>query len=143
MQNQVEAMPQSQPKFTQSETADSQSHPRPRWLLVISLVFTVTYVLVAIGSHFVISAFEEVFKSFGSSLPTLTQFLIDTQDYYFLLAFIPLGLSLDLWRREVLSRRCQSLMLGSLIGLGILLVVILPVIVVGMYLPVFQLGSVT
>ncbi len=133
----------NEPKSSSSNQADSQSHPRPRWMLVISLVLTVTYLLVAIGSHFVISAFEEVFKSFGSSLPTLTQFLIDTQDYYLLLAFIPLGLSLDLWRREVLSRRLQSLMLGALIGLGILLVVIFQVIVVGMYLPVFQLGSVT
>lgn len=141
MQN--SAMLTNEPKSSSSNQADSQFHPRPRWLLVISLVLTITYVLVAIGSHFVISAFEEVFKSFASSLPMLTQFLIDTQDYHFLLAFIPLGLSLELWRREVLTRRCQSLMLGSLIGLGILLVVIFQVIVVGMYLPIFQLGSVT
>ncbi|HSC81916.1 MAG TPA: hypothetical protein VLC08_16270 [Chitinolyticbacter sp.] len=93
----------------------------------------------AIGFGFVVPAFAELFSSFGSGLPPLTEFVLETPTPLWrllLLGFlVQLGLFVFLLAAKTFTaRRFAFISSGINIALHLLLIVAL-------YLPVFNLGT--
>ena len=130
----------------ESETSIvAQENNRPRhtkkWLLVAYLVISILMLFLALVIRLVIPAFVDVFKSFGADLPVFTQYLIDMQNYWVVLPLIPTAFFLDILRRQKISRRYGITMFYFMIGFVIAMPVILGAVTIGMYLPIFRLGS--
>lgn len=85
---------------------------------------------------YVVPEFEALFEGFGSELPAFTQFIITVHEYFFVLA-IP-GVIGTILIHNGKYRPAWILVLFS----GAMAVLLMPLTIIAMYLPVFQMGSV-
>lgn len=99
--------------------------------LVLSGLFAVPAVVVI---YFLVPQFAELYDGFGADLPTLTSWL---QHYYHAVLVIPIALIIA-WRFWPASSRASALVLIG--GVGSML--FLYIVIVGIYLPLFNMGSV-
>lgn len=82
-----------------------------------------------------IPTFEELYKSFGVDIPVFTKVVLSTHKYWLGLALIPILL---VYLLEP-SKRWQATTQYFLLALAILLI---PLTIIALYLPIFEMGSV-
>ena len=116
--------------MTQEATASSGARGAAKFLAIAAVLVGIVPGLIG---AFVIPHFREVYTSLGIDLPWLTRLLVDFR----YLLWAPLVLSLVLWR---LLRSGRAKMIGYTILL-VCEVVSIPLIVLFMYLPIFNLGN--
>ena len=99
---------------------------------------TLCALVAAIVVNLVVPQFDEVYRNFGADLPWLTRALLAGR---WLLFTLPL-LVLLAWRLTpaVPGQPNQRGLVALLVGVGLPLVLV-PVVVIGLYLPIFMLGD--
>jgi type II secretory pathway component PulF len=130
--------------FTSSEkTIEGKSLPRVSWWIKsrVIILFAIP-ILIYSQLFFVVPHFAEVFKSFGADLPTITMFIIKYHPYFALFAILQL---------RPLVRILVGVNLGSEAGLRVrkwvglnflLAMFVMLFCVVGLYMPIFSMGSI-
>ncbi|MCX4026949.1 hypothetical protein H0A36_28055 [Endozoicomonas sp. SM1973] len=114
--------------------------------LLLSLGLLVFSLFIHIGVVFVIPQFLEVFAGFGADLPAITQFVLKTHRYYFLVFLLLLPICILLYRRRLIHKgkekqRKHPLLAYSVLAL-LLTLAIQGFVMISMYIPIFYLGSV-
>lgn len=106
-----------------------------RWMLSAGLLAAIA---IAAGVNFIVPHFEDVFRNFGAELPLLTRLFVEARYAFFGLPLIVLAAWAWTPRRTPPGneRGIVALVIG--VGLG---VVLLPLCLIAMYLPIFQLGA--
>ena len=114
---------------------------RGRGLFVAYVLLTCILGAIALAAVFVVPAFTKVFSTFGASLPKLTQFIIVSAAYWFVLPVASALIAIDLWRRKQYSERYTKFAVVVLVVLVIVAVTIVPLSVLALYWPIFRLGG--
>jgi hypothetical protein len=114
---------------------DAQTGPAARSSELLFVVGLVCGLLAAIIASAVVPSFSSVFKSFGAELPWLTSWVVSS---YWLAWIIPVAVLLTrlFWPR-VPTRPLAACLVGTLS-----LVVLVPLMFVALYWPMFALGAV-
>lgn len=99
-------------------------------------ITTVASLISFILMSYVVPEFEALFEGFGSELPVFTQFIITVHKYFFVLA-MP-GVIGNILIHNGKYRPGWLLVIFS----GAMAVLLIPLTIIAMYLPVFQMGSV-
>ena len=102
-------------------------------LLAIATSFL--FLFCALAVILVTPTFEELYKSFGIEIPVFTKVVLSTHKYWLGLALIPIPLVYLLEQ----SKKWQAITQYSLLALAILLI---PLTIIALYLPIFEMGSV-
>jgi len=94
--------------------------------------------LVAIVVNLVVPQFDEVFREFGAELPWLTRALLAGR---WLLFALPVGVVLAWWLTPVTPGRPNRRgLVALLVGVGVPLILV-PLVVIGLYMPIFALAG--
>ena len=102
-------------------------------LLAIATSFF--FLFCALAVILVTPTFEELYKSFGIEIPVFTKVVLSTHKYWLGLALIPIPLVYLLES----SKRWQAITQYFLLALAVLLI---PLTIIALYLPIFEMGSV-
>jgi len=102
--------------------------------VILPILGLVCALLTALTPTIVIPQFQQVFSSFGAQLPLLTRIAIDQHLWLWLLSLLVIAVWL-FWPRPK-----QRALAACLLGAGGL-VIIIPLMILAMYLPIFQLGQ--
>ena len=102
-------------------------------LLAIATSFF--FLFCALAVILVTPTFEELYKSFGIEIPVFTKVVLSTHKYWLGLALIPIPLVYLLES----SKRWQAITQYFLLALAVLLI---PLTIIALYLPTFELGRV-
>jgi len=104
-------------------------------LWISSLMVTAALISFIMLSY-VVPEFEELFEGFGAELPGFTQFIIGIHDsFYFLAAPGVIG--------NILIYNFKHKLGWWLVGFsGVMGVALIPLTIIAMYLPIFQMGDV-
>lgn len=102
-------------------------------LLAIATSFL--FLFCALVVILVTPTFGELYKSFGVDIPVFTKVVLSTHKYWLGLALIPIPLAYLLEQ----SKKWQAITQYSLLALAILLI---PLTIIALYLPIFEMGSV-
>lgn len=102
--------------------------------VILPIIGLVCALLTALTPTMVIPQFQQVFSSFGAQLPLLTRIAIDQHLGLWLLPLLVIAVWL-FWPRPK-----QRPLAACLVGAGGL-VIIIPLLILAMYLPIFQLGQ--
>ncbi|WP_426138186.1 hypothetical protein [Psychrobacter sp. TWR1-1-1] len=102
-------------------------------ILAISVSFL--FLFCALAVILVTPTFEELYRSFGVDVPVFTEVVLSTHEYWLGLALIPIPLVYLLES----SKRWQATTQYFLLALAILLI---PLTIIALYLPIFEMGSV-
>ena len=102
-------------------------------ILAISVSFL--FLFCALAVILVTPTFEELYKSFGVDIPVFTKVVLSTHKYWLGLALIPIPLVYLLES----SKRWQAITQYFLLALAVLLI---PLTIIALYLPTFELGRV-
>ena len=100
------------------------------WLTVFGSL--ISFILLS----YIVPEFEELFAGFGADLPALTKLVIHFHDNFYLLAIPGIVGNIFLhFQKHVFG--------WSLVGFsGAMAVLLIPLTIVAMYLPIFQMGKV-
>lgn len=106
------------------------------WMLIVGLIATIA---IAAGVNLVVPQFEDVLKNFGAEIPLLTRLFVEGRYVFFGLPLIVLVAWALTPRRTPPGNERGIVALVVGIGLGVIL---LPLCLIAMYLPIFQLAAV-
>jgi len=117
----------------QSPTVSLEPKQSPRSSAALAVLGIAVSALPPLTSWFVLGKFQETFEAFGVELPWLSRIVLS---YHGLLWLVPAGIAAlaalaPAWR----GKRAAALGVASAL-------VLMPVCVIAMYLPVFNLGAV-
>lgn len=101
---------------------------------ILTTVLFVTFLILAAIGFSLVTFHIAPFQKLDLELPHTTKFLIATYYYWFLLAFVPVGVYL-LFKN---NKKILSYCLYSLVAFAILYI---PIILFIMYLPIFYVGN--
>ena len=127
---------------TTSVPAKPDFHRHRLGLLIAYSILTGVLALFAMGAYWVIDSFTEVFKSFGAELPGLTLFVIKSVPYWGILPLCSALITLGIWLHKRCTRRFITAAWTVFVLFTILTLALLPITVVGLYQPIYSLGSV-
>jgi type II secretory pathway component PulF len=100
------------------------------WLTTIGAL--ISFILMM----FVVPEFEELFEGFGAELPVFTQLILNVHNQFYLLALPGVIGNLLI---QSFKNRIGWWLVGFTAVMGVLLI---PLTVIAMYLPVFEMGNV-
>jgi type II secretory pathway component PulF len=120
--------PQSSVEVTPTSASNTSA-------IILLLAGLVCALLTALVPTLAIPQFEQVFVSFGASLPLLTRLAIEQHLWLWLLPLLVVAARL-FWHRPK-QRPLVACLVGTVgLGLGI------PLLILAMYLPILQLGQI-
>lgn len=102
---------------------------------ILAIIISCLFLFWALAGIFVTPSFEELYISFGSDLPVLTKLVFITHKYWLGLALLPIPLFYLLEK----SKLWQARILYCLLALAILL---MPLTVIALYLPIYEMGKI-
>ena len=103
------------------------------WFASVTVVASLTtFILLS----YVILEFEKLFEGFGAELPVFTRFVIMVHNYYFVLA-IP-GIVGNILIHQKKHTAGWVLVIFS----GAMGAILIPLTIIAMYLPIFEMGKV-
>ncbi|MGP9692495.1 MULTISPECIES: hypothetical protein [unclassified Psychrobacter] len=102
---------------------------------ILAIATSFLFLFCAIVVILVTPTFGELYKSFGVDIPVFTKVVLSTHKYWLGLALIPIPL---VYLLEP-SKRWQATTQYFLLALAILLI---PLTIIALYLPIFEMGSV-
>ena len=105
------------------------------YMKALAIIVSFLFLFCALAGILVIPTFEELYKSFGVDIPVFTKVVLSTHKYWLGLALIPIPL---VYLLEP-SKRWQATTQYFLLALAILLI---PLTIIALYLPIFEMGSV-
>lgn len=100
----------------------------------LAIVVSFLFLFCALAGIFIIPTFEELYRSFGVDIPVLTKVVLSTHKYWLGLSLIPIPL---VYLSEQ-SKKWQAIIVFFLLALAILLI---PLTIVALYLPIYELGK--
>lgn len=106
-----------------------------------SIVNIVLIVLYSVGGYFVVPQFAELFKSFGADLPLVTKFVLISYHYWFVLLILPLSILVKYLITPEPPAWTNRILMYITMPMFVFLVFFIPLLVVAMYLPIFEMGS--
>lgn len=112
-------------------------------LKVLAILDATVLLIYAIGAFFVFPEFEMLFQGLGTELPLLTWLVMKTYRYWLVLPLLPTVIYLGLLTKSNLKEWHQNTILISLVALALFSLVLLPLLIYAMYLPVFELDTVS
>lgn len=101
----------------------------------LAIVVSFLFLFCALAGILAIPTFEELYRSFDADIPVLTKVVLSTYKYWLGLALIPIPLVYLLEQ----SKKWQATILYFLLALAILLI---PLTIIALYLPIYEMGSV-
>lgn len=101
----------------------------------LAIATSFLFLFCAIVVILVTSTFGELYKSFGVDISVFTKVVLSTHKYWLGLALIPIPLVYLLES----SKRWQAITQYFLLALAVLLI---PLTIIALYLPIFEMGSV-
>lgn len=100
------------------------------WLTVIAAF--ISFIMLS----YVVPQFEELFEGFGAELPAFTQFIVSAHNQFYLLA-------LPGFIGNLLIHSTKNRLGWWLVGFsGVMGILLIPLTIIAMYLPVFEMGRV-
>lgn len=105
------------------------------YMKILAIIISFLFLFCALVGNLAIPTFEELYRSFGADLSVLTKVVLSTYKYWLGLALIPIPL---LYLLEQ-SKKWQAITLYFLLALAILLI---PLTVIALYLPIYEMGKV-
>jgi hypothetical protein len=124
-----------------SKLSGNRADHRPMGLLIGYLIVTVLLAIIAVGALIIAPQFALLFESFGADLPFVSRLFVASTTYWGVLPVISTIIAYDLWRRRILTRRYEMLLMITLAVFTIFVIAIIPVSVVVFYLPIFKLAG--
>ena len=101
----------------------------------LAIAVSFLFLFCALAVILVVPTFEELYKSFGTDTPVFTKVVLNTYKYWLGLALMPIPL---VYLLEP-SKRWQAITQYFLLALAVLLI---PLTIIALYLPTFELGRV-
>lgn len=101
-------------------------------LLIIGLVCAF---IAALAPTLVVPAFHQIFDSIGASTPPLTSFILNYHLWLWVLPVLVIAVRL-FWPNQ------QKRLLASCLVGAIGLILVIPILILALYLPIFKFGSV-
>ena len=104
--------------------------------LWISSTTTFAALIIFVLLHYVVPEFEELFEGFGAELPFFTRLVLNVHEYFYLLT-IPAFVG------NILIYNMKNQLGWWLVGItGVMGILLIPLTIIAMYLPIFQMGNV-
>ena len=126
----------------QSVVHEHHNNHQNWWVIILAIALTVISGLIYAAIYPLVPNFRELLANFGADLPAITKFILNSYMYYglfFLVGLIPcIALCLN---RNFLTGNEKKLFVIIAINF-VLAFVVFGFVLVGMYLPIFQMGSV-
>lgn len=110
-------------------------------LKLLTIINAVLIFFVYIGSFFIIPEFSELFKGFGAELPLATLFVLKSYKYWVVFLIIPIFIYLKYLTTSRISSITEKNLIVVNISILVFLVLFLPLLVIAMYLPIFEIGK--
>ena len=109
---------------------------------VVSYINIVLFPLYWIAAQFILPEFAQFFARFDEELPWLTQVVMESAGYWWVLIFVPLlERFLSGWGRQV-PRLVRGVVTAINYLLGLLAIIFVPLVILALYLPIFEMGRV-
>ncbi|MGI0119861.1 hypothetical protein [Zooshikella sp. RANM57] len=126
----------------QSDSRREDDNAISRWIVPSSLGLTFVSGIIYFAIYKIVPQFKEVFDGFGTDLPLLTLFIIDTYYFYSILILVGVIPCILLFNNRYTYRAKQKKLFSLVIFNLILSFLIFCSVLIGLYWPIFQLGSV-
>ena len=111
-------------------------------LKLLTLISGITILIFGIGALLIIPEFDALFSGFGGDLPFMTKILITSYRYWLMLLIVPIAIYVVFLNKNELSIRTEKTIKITLIAILVFCGLLIPIVVISMYLPVFQMGVV-
>lgn len=112
-------------------------------LKILALLTAITILVYGIGAYFIFSDFKEVFAGFETDLPFITKVVLISYPYWLVALTIPIGIYIKYLIKQELSKKVKNRILFIFISMLLFSIVLLPLLVIIMYLPIFEMeGSI-
>ncbi|EDN68807.1 type IV pilus biogenesis protein PilC [Beggiatoa sp. PS] len=111
-------------------------------LLSYSCITTFILAILVVAAYFIIPVFAEMLSSFGGELPSITQFVLVTYQYWLIIPIITLAICIDVWRRSEYTEKYRQFVFYTLLGfiIGTIFLVVF-ISIFAMYAPIFIMGQ--
>ncbi|WP_163834694.1 hypothetical protein [Spartinivicinus ruber] len=130
----------------ESSLEDCKIESMSTWAVLLSLGLIVLSLFIHIGVIFVIPQFQKVFAGFGADLPAITEFVLSTYRFYFLVFLVLLPICTLIYRKKLIYKGKEKRRKNPMLAFSVLIFVLTLVIngfsMISMYIPIFSLGSV-
>jgi Ca-activated chloride channel family protein len=111
-------------------------------LSAVSCVTTIILAILVAAAYFVIPAFEKMYFDFGADLPSVTQFVFSTYQYWVIIPVISLAICVGIVRGQEYTDKYRVFFSYTLTGFVIVAPILLVVLILALYMPTFHMGGI-
>ncbi len=131
------------PKSTVADAITTVSvQSRSSLLLIGGWIIVFFFMIVAIIVPIILSEFIKLFSGFGTDLPRLTTFFIDSRFFWGIFPVLACALAIHITILPAHTAKYRKQMRLALIALLVGVVILFAFAITAMYLPIFQMGQV-
>ncbi len=111
------------------------------YLKILAILNAISILVYGVGVHFIIPEFEKLFLELDTELPFITKAVFATYRYWLFLLIIPIGIYIKYLNAKELPQKTENYILFIFTSMLLFSIVLLPLLVIVMYFPIFELDT--